>query len=83
MPFSFCNLSQDVSFEPACPLKTSDGKSAGKVCAIHGMYGLALIRLETLKKGKLFVKDTKGIEHEILTHTPQWWPKEEEKHSRT
>ena len=83
MPFSIDTSTHDVDLESGTPVKTSENKSAGKVCVKHGGHGLAMIRLESLKKGKLFVKDTNGNECEISPKTPHWWPKEENQYLRT
>ncbi|EDO42091.1 predicted protein [Nematostella vectensis] len=75
MPFTIA--SNNISSGAA--IKTEAGKASGKVCIVHGQYGLGMIRLANLKAGKLLVEAKDGQHTEMRPYVPDWWPKDETK----
>ena len=63
-------------FESSVLVKTSQGKRAGKMCAIYGQYGMGVMRLETIKDSQCFITNKNGEDVEVIPSVPQWWPKD-------
>ena len=81
MPFTIEGSTENIKVQAGSSAVTSKGKKAGKVCAVHGQYGMGVLRLETVKNAdKMFLQDDSGNSVEISVHEPPWWPIKEHDH---
>ncbi|KAK3746265.1 hypothetical protein QZH41_016517 [Actinostola sp. cb2023] len=74
MPFTFNPPESIIKLEHGTAIKTSSGKTSGKLCVVYGNYGLALMRMAMISDNKQYV----GHDVEVCPYIPKWWPKNEE-----
>jgi folate-binding Fe-S cluster repair protein YgfZ len=78
MPFTFDTPESVIKLEHGTVIKTSSGKTSGKLCVVYGGYGLAVMRMAMLTNDKQYVKDNEGKDVEICPCVPKWWPKDDQ-----
>jgi len=78
MPLTYNSPHSIVKLEQGSPIKTSSGKTSGKLCVIYGQYGLAIMRMAMMvDKERHFIQDNEGHDVEVHPYIPKWWPNEE------
>eukprot|EP00794_Sanderia_malayensis_P013857 gene13857-15305_t len=62
---------------PQALIKTNTGKSAGKLCDLHGNVGLGILRLKEVFNCEYLTASCKdGKEVRLSTYRPSWWPED-------
>ncbi|XP_031551669.1 putative transferase CAF17 homolog, mitochondrial [Actinia tenebrosa] len=74
MPFKFAPVEEVIKLEQDMAIKTSSGKTSGKLCVVYKGCGLAVMRIAMLNNNKHYVKDNEGNDVEIHPYVPKWWP---------
>lgn len=79
MPFKFAPPEEVIKLEQDTAIKTSSGKTSGKLCVVYGGRGLAVMRIAMLDNDmKHYVKDNEGNDVEVRPYIPKWWPKSDQ-----